>query len=372
MHGALSIAAWLIALAWLYKLAEAGRGLPSVPNLLEARFDGTPVGNPSVAVIVPARNEAPNVGACLESLVEQDYPNLRVIAVDDRSTDETGAILDRLAAHSGRLEVMHVTELPKGWLGKTHAMAMAAQQAIAEHDPDYLLFTDGDIVFRRDALRRSLVAAVGSEADHFVVMPTTVARSRGEAMLLSFFQAMSMWGVRTWRVPDPRAKRDAIGVGAFNLIRRDAYQRLGGFDATPMEVLEDLTLGRRVKAAGLRQRVATAPGMVSVHWAEGVAGLVNGLTKNMFAVFRFRPVLLIGAAVWVTLFCFGPLVFLGVSGTRVPGAIALACIAGLYTLSSRTSRISPLNAGLYPVSTALVLYSMMLRSMAVTLRPTAG
>jgi glycosyltransferase involved in cell wall biosynthesis len=368
MHGVLSIAAWLIALAWLYKLAEAARGLPSVPNLLEARFDGAPVESPSVAVIVPAKNEAAGVKACLESLVGQDYSNLRVIAVDDRSTDETGAIMDRAAAaHAERLEVMHVAVLPAGWLGKTHAMATAARQAIAEHGPDYLLFTDGDIVFRRDALRRSLVAAVASEADHFVVMPTTVAKSRGEAMLLSFFQTMSMWGVRTWRVADPRAKRDAIGVGAFNLIRRDVYQRLGGFDATPMEVLEDLTLGRRVKAAGLRQQVATAPGMVSVHWAEGVAGLVNGLTKNMFAVFRFRPVLVIGAAVWLMLFCFGPLVFLGVRGARAPGAITLACIAGLYGLSSRTSRISPVYAGLYPVSTALVLYSMA-RSMAVTLQ----
>jgi GT2 family glycosyltransferase len=321
-----------------------------------------------VAVIVPARNEAAGVRACLESLLGQDYSNLWVIAVDDRSTDETGAILDGVAAaHAGQLEVMHVAELPAGWLGKTHAMAKAARRVIAEHEPDYLLFTDADIVFRRDALRRSVAAAAASEADHFVVMPTTVTKSRGEAMLLSFFQTMSMWGVRTWRVADPRAKRDAMGVGAFNLIRRDVYQRLGGFDATPMEVLEDLMLGRRVKAAGLRQRVATAPGMVSVHWAEGVAGLVNGLTKNMFAVFRFRPVLLMGAAAWLMLFCFGPLAFMGVGGTRVPGAIALACIAGLYGLSSRTSQLSPLYAVLFPVGAGLMLYSMV-RSMVVTLR----
>ena len=262
---------------------------------------------------------------------------------------------------------MHVAALPPGWLGKTHAMAAAAWQAISAHAPDYLLFTDGDIVFHSDMLRRAVAQAAASEADHLVVMPTTVAKSHGEAMLLGFFQTMSLWAVRTWRVADPRAKRDAMGVGAFNLIRSDVYQRLGGFDATPMEILEDLTLGQRVKRAGLRQRVATAPGMVCVHWAAGVLGLVNGLTKNLFAVFRFRPVLLIAGTVWLTLFCFGPIGFLAVSGARVPAGIALVSIVGLFRLSGRTSRISPAYAMLYPVAALLVLYSMA-RSMAVTLR----
>ncbi len=365
LHLSLVGMAWVIAAAWLHKVLEAAWGLPSVPNLTEAKYDVEPVGTPSIAVIVPARNEEANVGACLESLLGQDYASVRIVAVDDRSDDRTGAIMDALAGE--RLEVMHVVALPAGWLGKTHAMAAAARQAISAHAPDYLLFTDGDVFFRSDTLRRAVAQAAASEAEHLVVMPTTVAKSHGEAMLLGFFQTMSLWAVRTWRVADPRAKRDAMGVGAFNLIRSDVYQRLGGFDATPMEILEDLTLGQRVKRAGLRQRVATAPGMVCVHWAAGVLGLVNGLTKNLFAVFRFRPVFLIAAAVWLALFCFGPIVFLAVGGARVPAVIALVSIGGLFVLSGRTSRISPAYAGLYPVAAVLVLYSMA-RSMAVTLR----
>src|ERR1035437_5348007 len=367
-HIVLSVMAWLIGAAWLYKLLETALGIASVPNLLAPKYDVAPAGSPSVTVIVPARDEAAKVADCVESLLGQDYLNLRILAVDDRSSDQTGAILDELSrTHSARLEVLHVTALPASWLGKTYAMASAARQTIATHNPDYLLFTDADIVFRADAIRRSLAQAVASKADHFVLLPTTVAKSRGEGMLLAYLQVISLWAVRPWRVADPKAKRDALGVGAFNLIRTAAYQQLGGFDATPMEILEDLTLGRRAKRAGMRQRVASAPGMVCVHWAAGMFGIVNGMGKNLFAVFRFRPVLLLAAAAWMALFCIVPLAFLGVPDERLPGITTLVSIAGLYILSSRSSRLSSSYAALFPVAAAVVIYAM-LRSMIITLR----
>jgi GT2 family glycosyltransferase len=366
-HIILSLIAWLIGVVWLYKLFEAARGLPTVPNLLEPEYDVAPAGNPSITVIVPARDEAANVAACLESLVDQDYDNLRVIGVDDRSTDQTGTIMDVLAGtHPDRLEVLHVTDLPANWLGKTHAMALAAQQAIATHTPDYLLFTDGDIVFRVDTIRRSLAHAVATQADHFVLLPTLTVKTRGEAMILSCLQVMSMWAVRLWRVADPRAKRDAVGVGAFNLIRTAVYRQLGGFDATPMEILEDLTLGRRVKHAGFRQRMAIAPGMVCVHWAAGVFGLLNGMTKNVFAVFRFRPVFLLAGAIGLALFCIAPVAFLALPATRIPALIGLVSVVGFYVLSSRITKISSYYAVLFPISAALLAYSM-LRSMLITM-----
>ncbi len=359
--------AWLIALAWLYKFAEAARGLKTVPNLLAPEYDTDPRGCPKLAVIVPARNEAKDIAGCLESLLSQDYANLHIIAVDDRSTDETGAIIERLTrAHSDRLELIHVTQLPPGWLGKTHAMALAARTAIASHQPEYLLFTDGDIFFSPNAIRRALVEAVATQADHFVVLPTTLSKTFGEGMLLSFLQVMSMWAVRIWRVADPNAKRDALGVGAFNLIRTSVYQQIGGFDVAAMEILEDLDLGKRVKIAGFRQRVATAPGMVSVHWAAGAMGIVTGMTKNMFAVFRFRIELLLGAAVSMVVFCIAPAFFIAHSGTRIAGLLPFASAAGLYGLSSRTSRISPFYVLTLPIAAAVVVYSM-LRSTAITL-----
>jgi glycosyltransferase involved in cell wall biosynthesis len=367
LHLTLVAIAWLIALAWLTKLVEAWRGLGTVPNLAEPQYDASPEGEPTLAVIVPARNEAAGVGACVESLLRQDYPKLRMVAVDDRSTDETGAILDALAGiHGERLEVLHVTALPEGWLGKTHAMAVAAGQAIAA-GCEFLLFTDADVVFRPDAVRRALARACATEADHFVVLPTTVVKTHGEGMLLSYLQVMALWVVRTWRVADAKAKRDAIGVGAFNLMRASAYRQLGGFEATPMEILEDLTLGRRVKRAGLRQRVATYPGAICLHWAAGVRGILSGMTKNIFAVFRFRPALLLAAAAAIAVGSIGPVCFLPMPGTRVAGLMALASVAGLYALLSRTNGISFSYAALFPIGAALVVYTM-LRSMAITMR----
>ncbi len=303
----------------------------------------------------------------MESLLGQDYSALRILAVDDRSTDGTGAILDGMAgAYGERLDVVHIPDLPAGWLGKTHAMALAARRVIVTRKPDFLLFTDADIVFRADAIRRSLVEVAASSSDHFVLLPTTIAKTRGEGLLLAFLQVMGIWAVRPWRVADPKAKRDAIGVGAFNLIRTDVYEALGGFDATPMEVLEDLTLGRRVKNLGYGQGVATGPGLVSVHWAAGVRGIINGMGKNLFAVFRFRPVLLLGAALWVALFCFAPVVFLAHADTFVAGVITLASAIGLYALSSRSNRLSGAYAVGFPIAAAILIYAM-LRSMVVTL-----
>ncbi len=364
LHAAVAIAAWLIALAWVAKFFEAARGLALVPNLLAAEYDAEPAGMPSITVIVPARNEAANVRACLESLLGQDYANLRIVAIDDRSSDGTGAIMDVLAGDA-RLEVMHIATLPEGWLGKTHAMAVAAQHAVAGWEPEYLLFTDADVVFRADAIRRSLVEVAASQADHFVTVPTTLTKTWGESMILAYLQVISVWEVRMWKVADPKAKHDALGVGAFNLVRTKAYQGLGGFEATPMEILEDLTFGRRVKSAGLRQRVATAPGAVSVHWAAGVQGIVNGMTKNVFAVFHFRPLLLLAAAVGMAVQCLGPVGLLVVQGARLPAVLALAAVFGVYWLTSRTSRISPGYAVMFPLAAALVVYAM-LRSMVIT------
>lgn len=355
--------AWLIAIAWVWKAVDAARGLPRIPNIALPEHDVLPDGNPSLTVIVPARNEAADIAACLQSLLQQDYANLQIIAVDDRSTDATGTIMEALAAeHPGKLQVLHVTDLPSGWLGKTHAMAFAAHHAAS----DYLLFTDGDILFRSDACRRCLAQAVASNADHFVTLPTPTIKSRGEGMLLGFLQVLGLWPTRPWRADDPGATRDFVGIGAFCLLRTSAYQQLGGFAAFRMEILEDLTLARRVKLMGMRQRVAVSPGLIKVHWAPGALGVVGVMTKNLFAVFRFHISFLLIACAWLTLFYLALIAFLGWSATRIPAIIALAAIVLLYRLAGRLSGISAWYVTLFPVSAVLFLYGL-LRSMLITL-----
>ncbi len=356
--------AWLIALTWASRSLAALRGLPSIPNLALPEHDLTPPNSPLLTVIVPACNEQADLPACLHSLLAQDYPHLRILAINDRSTDQTGAVLNSI--HDPRLEALHITHLPPGWLGKTHAMAVAADHALrSPHPPDFLLFTDADVLFRPDALRRALAHAVLTHADHLVLPPTTLIRRWDEAALLAFFQIFALWAARPWRIADPRA-RDAIGIGAFNLIRTSAYLRIGGFHALRMEIIEDLGLARRVKAAHLQQRIAFGRGLVSIHWASGTRGLINVMTKNIFSGFRFHPSLLLVACAWLALFNVLPFVLLLFWPLTIPAAVTLAAMALGYILMSRPSGLSPWNVLLAPFAASAYIYAL-LRSMIVTL-----
>jgi glycosyltransferase involved in cell wall biosynthesis len=361
---AVQITAWLIALTWLWKVIAAAYGLPRVPNLLLPEHNIAPAGSPSLTVIVPARNEAADIAATLRSLLAQDYPNLHIIAVDDRSTDQTGAIIDTITAqHPEKLRSLHITELPTGWLGKTHAMALAARHA----PTDYLLFTDADVLFHPTAIRIALANAVATRADHLVTTPTTIIKRWDEAAILSFIQTLSLWAARPWRIADPKAIRDAIGIGAFNLLRREAYQQVGGFESLRMEVIEDIGLARRIKSAGLAQRIVFGRGLVSLHWASGVGGLVKVMTKNLWAAFRFRISLALLGCLWLLVFCVAPAIALFFSPTRIPAILTLVAVAYAYRLLSRRFGLSTWNALFFPFS-ALIFIFTLLRSMLITLR----
>ncbi|MBB5338292.1 glycosyltransferase [Tunturiibacter gelidoferens] len=368
LHSILTALSWLIALAWLWKAVTSAIGLPRIPDLTAPEHNRTPANNPSITVIVPACNEEKNIDACLNSLLQQDCTNLHIIAVDDRSTDDTGSTINALAGqHPNKLTALRITELPPGWLGKTHAMAFAARHAISLHQPGYLLFTDADILFHPSAIRLALAHTVATQADHFVLLPTAIVKSAGEGMLLSYLQVMGLWAVRLWRVSDPKALRDAVGVGAFNLLRTPVYQQFGGYEALRMEIVEDVALGTRIKRQRFRQRIASGPGLVSVHWARGVSGILNGMTKNFFAIFRYNPTVVILSCLWITVFCIAPAVFLALPNTRTAAILTLAFVALLYVLSSRKSRVSPWYAVLFPVSAALIVSSIF-RSMLTTLK----
>jgi cellulose synthase/poly-beta-1,6-N-acetylglucosamine synthase-like glycosyltransferase len=360
----LQVLAWLTALAWLRNVISAARGLPRIPNLLLPAHDVSPKGEPSITVIVPARDEAADIAATIHSLLAQDYPNLQIIAVNDRSADGTGEIITALAAQQPtKLRALHVAELPAGWLGKTHAMALAARQA----PTDYLLFTDADVLFRTDAIRRALAYAEASQADHLITVPTTIIKRWDEAALLSFFQLFGFWAGRPWRISDPKATHDAIGIGAFNLLRRTAYLQIGGFESLRMEIVEDVGLGRRVKRAGLAQRIAFGRGLVSLHWASGLNGLVNIMTKNIFSAFRFYVWLALLGCLWLVVFCAAPVAGLFYTPTRIPAILTLAAVVYGYRLMGRNSGLSIWNAAFFPFS-ALVFVFILLRSMFVTLK----
>ena len=250
--------------------------------------------------------------------------------------------------------MVHVTELPAGWLGKVHAMAVG----LAMCETEYVLFTDGDVLFSPSVLRRALAYVERERADHFVVVPTMQVKTWGEGVLLGFFQVLSLWVTRPWRASDPKATRDVVGIGAFNLLRRDALERLGGLEPQRLVVLEDITLGRRMKVAGMRQRVAFAPGLVLVHWAAGVSGLMQVMSKNLFSAFNFRPVLALAACVWIAVFCLAPLAGIFWWGTIIPGLLVVAGVSVAYRMYGELSWIDAKVGWGFPLGAAMFMYAV--------------
>jgi cellulose synthase/poly-beta-1,6-N-acetylglucosamine synthase-like glycosyltransferase len=364
-RGIIQTVSWGIALVWVLRTYDAIHLLPTVPELTMPDWNVTPVGTPTLTVVVPARDEAENIAATLDALLLADYPGLRILVVDDRSTDGTGAIVDTYVAEyaermPGRLEAIHVAELPEGWLGKTFALMVATENS----DSDYLLFTDADVLFSPSILRRALVYAQDTDADHVVVMPTVQVRSRGEGIVLGFLQIFGVWVSRPWKIDDPKARRDVVGVGAFNLVRREALNEIGGWLPQRLAVLEDITLGRRMKAAGMRQRIAFAPGLVLVHWAKGARGVLRAMTKNLFSAFNFRPLMLLLVWMWIAVFCLLPLVGLAWPPTMLPALVVVCCIGALYRVMGAESLIDARYAWLYPLGALALMYAMV-QSMVV-------
>jgi hypothetical protein len=363
------VAGSILALAWFSRIVDAALGMPKVADITRPEWDrapATPQGDPRISIIVPARNEEEHIRETLVRLLVLDYSNYEVIAVNDRSTDRTGQIMDDIFASPqahGFLKVIHIPELPPGWLGKTHAMWTASQQATG----DWLLFTDADVLFKPDTIRRAIAYAEAESADHVVLFPRMTMQRPGEKMMMSFFHTLFIFGHRPWKVADPKSA-DHIGVGAFNLVRRSVYDAVGTYKALRMEVLDDMKLGKVVKKAGFSQRCVFGEDLISLQWAKGAFGIVDNLTKNFFALLSFQWWRTVGSVVGVAFLNLGP--FLGVWLThgwaRVPYAVALGSIFLIYCGMSSRSAVRPYYFFLHPVSTGLFMYILM-RSMFHTL-----
>ena len=368
MHYFHWIAGTILALAWFSRIVDAALGMPSVADISKPEWDRNPVaagGNPRVSIIVPARNEEQDIEQSLTRLQALDYDNYEVIAVNDRSTDRTGEIIERVAsAGRARLRVIHHRELPAGWLGKTHAMWTATNEARGE----WLLFTDADVLFKPDSVRRALAYAEAERADHVVLFPQMIMKRPGEYMMIAFFQTMFVFGHRPWKVADPKS-RDHMGVGAFNLIRRSVYESVGSYEALRMEVVDDMKLGKVVKNAGFAQRNVFGGDLISIRWARGAWGVVDNLTKNFFAVLSFqawRTVLSAFGLAFLNLMPFLGL-WLAHGWERLPYGIALASMFSIYVGMSWRSGVPAYYFLLHPVSSSLFIYTL-LRSMFHTLK----
>ncbi len=321
---------------------------------------------PPLSVVIAACNEEEKLPRTLRSLAAQDYPGpYEMIVVDDRSDDATGAILDDAARRDPRLHALHVRALPPGWLGKTHALWQGAHRAAGR----WILFTDADIVFSPDCLRRAVACAEREGRDHLVVFFRLELRGFWEHVFGLCFTYLFHLRFRAWRVRDPKSKA-YLGVGGFNLVRRDAYQAIGTHRALALEVADDMELGRRLKEAGFRADVLDAGNAVTVRWQEGLSGLMGGLIKNAYAGLNYSPVTTLSSVSLLLLTMVWPAAGLLLSRSRrarAGYALALAGIVGTGAHHARRGGI-PVGYALTLPFSPVLLVAVMLRSAYLTER----
>jgi len=317
-----------------------------------------------VSVVLAAKDEAENIGAALSSLLEIDYPNLQVIAVNDRSEDETGSIMHDLARQFPQLDVVDITTLPENWLGKTHAMHLGAKRA----DGDLLLFTDGDVIHGATALKRAVYYLEQHKFDHLCLIPKMIPGGIIENALVAFFGFLFSLGTQPWLIP-ASIRRLYVGVGAFNLVRRKSYETTGGYQTLAMDVIDDVKLGKLMKYSGFRQDVLVAGPLVQVKWQSSAWGVICGLEKNAFASVGFSLLKLIAVTLSIGCLIFGP--YLAV--VFLPFETALGFICALFWMHFIYGIISCLFGGgfavcpLFPFAALGILFAFW-RSAIKTIR----
>ncbi|MCZ2080285.1 MAG: glycosyltransferase [Bryobacterales bacterium] len=247
---------------------------------------------PRVSIIVSARDEEHGIERAVRSMLNQDYPDYEVVAVDDRSTDATGEIPRRMTVSDGRLRVLRVENLPPGRLGKNNALHLGSSVAAGS----LLLFSDADVVMDATVLRRAVRYFLERRLDHLAAAPRVIVRGFLSHAMLSAFGLLFSIYAQPWRATVPTSSKHA-GMGAFNLVRAAAYRVIGGHTRIAMRPDDDMKLGKRVKAHGFRQEFVLGTTLLSVEWYSSFRQMVRGLMKNMFAGVEYSGTLAVAGSI---------------------------------------------------------------------------
>jgi cellulose synthase/poly-beta-1,6-N-acetylglucosamine synthase-like glycosyltransferase len=309
---------------------------------------------PKVSIVIAARDEEAEIEQALRSVLELDYPEKEIVVVNDRSKDATGEILARMQQQHPELKVVTVTELPKGWIGKNHALHLGAGQSAG----DLLLFTDADVVYKPESLKKAVEFMEREKLDHLTMNPQIWSRSWPvNAMIVMFARAFTIY-MQPWRARDPKSTC-YIGIGAFNLVRRVAYDQIGGHTRIALRPDDDIRLGQILKKNGFRQDIVEGLDDLSVAWYPTLWAFVRGLEKNVLAgtdyrlgklMFDLTMMLSIHLGPWVTLI-FGDV------PTQILSLLALVISMVSYSLFCKFPKISPLTAIVEPLTVVFLVFT---------------
>ena len=301
------VSAWLLGLVLVGSLvALLYQGIAVVlafamPKLGPPAGPVSPADRPTVSVVIAARNEELDLPDCLDDLLRQDYPELEIVVVDGGSIDRTREIA---RARSPRVRLIEEPPLPDGWVGKNWACDLGAAGTRGE----WILFTDADMRYHPSAVRSTVDWAVSGRADLATLAPMIVTAGFWERVVMPFYAQMVLTYFRTPRVNRPDS-RSAMANGQYTLVRRSAYDRVGGHRSVRSAVLEDVALARRFRDAGLALRVAWAPDLLSTRMYRDRHEMFEGLLKNVHGA-RFSATRLVGFLAGLVGFFWLPLLVL--------------------------------------------------------------
>ncbi len=261
---------------------------------------------PFVSVLIPARDEEENIGACLESLQKQDYPNYEVVVLDDNSVDDTAGIVTRLAAGDRRIRLISGAPLPEGWAGKPFACHQLAKQANGE----WLLFVDADTIHAPHMLRSVMGAALKMKVSLLSGFPRQLTNSLAQKIVVPIIYFIIMGWAPLWLIHRSRKPRPSVAIGQFLLFSREEYWRIGGHKVVKSRILEDIWMGIEVTRHGGRHVAIDLSPVVSCNMYPTVGGMWQGLVRCVYSVLVMSPITLLVAIPLAWFFYIGPFYWL--------------------------------------------------------------
>jgi glycosyltransferase involved in cell wall biosynthesis len=309
----------LVALYWIaltFYLLVNGR---KIKHLSAINVNQTTT--PSVAIIIAVRNEEAELKNALTSVCHLAYNNYKIIVVNDRSTDNSGKILAELQATFSNIKVVNIEILPQGWLGKNNAL----YTGYISSEEDYLLFTDADVVFKKDVLAKAMSFCLQNDLDHLTILPEITTRSVVLKSIISTFVIILTAIQRPWAAKI-KTSNASMGVGAFNLVKREAYIHAGTHKAIAMRPDDDLRLAAFIKRTGGTADVLYGTNEIQVEWYKTVKEFINGLMKNAFSGFDYNVIKVIVGVTGMLLFFVLPLPLILIFGNGWERILAICML----------------------------------------------
>jgi chlorobactene glucosyltransferase len=306
--------------------------------------------SPMVSILVPARDEEDNLRACLDSLLRQDYSNFEILVLDDNSSDGTAEILREYAKRNPRLKAFSGAPLRPGWLGKHYACQQLSERAEGE----YLLFTDADTVHRPDCVSWALTNMRHHDADFMSALPRQKIGSFGEALVVPAVYLVTSLFLPVWLIPKTKTPLLSFAIGQFVIGRASAYEAVGGYEAIKDSLVDDLSMAKRMKAAGFKTLFLNGEDHVECRMYRNYRGAFNGIVKNLFPALDKSLPRLIGAFLLIVGAVLLPLINLLVrsavgAGDILLSAVPVAIFLLMWSVSLQDRKIPPYVAFLYPL-----------------------